>query len=267
MSSLCHLKTGAICCCGTINQWPSFLHWCRICIRCYPQITSVYLTSQRKGYIVYHSMPSAWREASNVTRRHNTMNASSSSCRCSHSYSENWSPGFNHWIVTDSALLGYDIKIETGNHKNINKNPVAEKAVQELEREILQCDPSGDPISATTLASAVSRLNTRIRNRGLSAYEMWFRREQHTNTYLTSPVDTDLIKAQHELRLKSHSIDKNKHGGKPPSPPALKSGDLVYLRTKGNKSQARRRYIVVSTEPPFCFVWKFTDTQFRKRTY
>ena len=175
-------------------------------------------------------------------------------------------PGFNP-LVNDSALLNYNIKIETGDHKNINKNPVAEKAVQELEREILQCDPSGDPVSASTLAAAVSRLNTRIRNRGLSAYEMWFRREQHTNTCLTSHIDADLIKAQHELRLKSHSVDKTKHGRKPPSPPALKSGDLVYLRTEGNKSQARGRYVVISTEPPFCFVRKFTDTQFRKRTY
>ena len=96
---------------------------------------------------------------------------------------------------------------------------------------------------------------------------MWFRREQHTNSCINAPNDVDLINSQHENRLKSHSYDKNKHGRKPPPTPTLNTGDIVYLRTEGNKSQARNRYLVVSIESPFCYVRKFTDTQFRKKTY
>ena len=175
-------------------------------------------------------------------------------------------PGFDP-LVNDSILSGYNIKVEVGEHKNINKNPVAEKGVQELEREILQADPSGDPISTVTLAAAVSRLNTRIRNRGLSSYEMWFRREQHTNSQITTPNDAELIQAQHELRIKSHSVDKKKSNRKIPSTSSLKPGDIVYLRTEGNKTQARGRYVIISIDSPYCLIRKFTDTQFRKKTY
>ena len=154
-------------------------------------------------------------------------------------------PGFDP-LVNDSILSGYNIKVEVGEHKNINKNPVAEKGVQELEREILQADPSGDPISTVTLAAAVSRLNTRIRNRGLSSYEMWFRREQHTNSQITTPNDAELIQAQHELRIKSHSVEKKKSNRKISSTSSLKPGDIVYLRTEGNKTQARGRYVIIS---------------------
>ena len=104
-------------------------------------------------------------------------------------------PGFQA-LARDHSLIEFNISLDLGQSKNINKNPIAEKAVQELEKEILQQDPSGDPISSVSLACAVSRLNTRIRNRGSPAHEMWFQREQFTNIQFYTP-DDHLITSQH----------------------------------------------------------------------
>ena len=40
-------------------------------------------------------------------------------------------------LVSDSLLAQHRISLELGRAKNLNKNPVAEKAVQELEEELL----------------------------------------------------------------------------------------------------------------------------------
>ena len=49
-------------------------------------------------------------------------------------------PGFKS-LVNDQLLQQHRIVLELGNSKNANKNPVAEKAVQELEIELLRQDP------------------------------------------------------------------------------------------------------------------------------
>ena len=69
--------------------------------------------------------------------------------------------------------------------KNVNKNPVAEKAIAELESEILRQDPTGDTLTAVTLSLAIARLNSRIRFSGLSSQELFFGSEASlpTNNY------------------------------------------------------------------------------------
>ena len=63
--------------------------------------------------------------------------------------------------------------MEIGRVKNPNKrNPVVEKYVAELGDELLRIWPEGGTITALSLAVATANLNTRIRNRGLSAREM-----------------------------------------------------------------------------------------------
>ena len=47
-------------------------------------------------------------------------------------------PGFKA-LVNDQLLNRRRISIELGRSKNVNKNPVAERAIQELEDEILYC--------------------------------------------------------------------------------------------------------------------------------
>ena len=59
---------------------------------------------------------------------------------------------------------------------------------------------------------------------------------------------------------------KNPRGLVPDSPP-VQVGDLVYLVSDKDKSRARDRYIVVSTDPPWCFVKKFCGSQLRASSY
>ena len=52
-----------------------------------------------------------------------------------------------------------------------------------------------------------------------------------------------------------------------PDVPELEIGDLVYLHCDKNKSRTRDRYLVVSTEPTWCSIRKFTGNQLRKCAY
>ena len=104
-------------------------------------------------------------------------------------------PGFSA-LINDDLLQTHRICIEVGRIKNINTNPVAEKAIQEVEDELLREDPSGGPVSVTSLATALARLNSQIRERGISAREALFQQNMFSNTLL--PIDDrELLSHQH----------------------------------------------------------------------
>jgi hypothetical protein len=176
-------------------------------------------------------------------------------------------PGFVA-LVDDSLLREHHICIEIGRVKNINKNPVAEKAIQELEGEILRHDPTGGSITQFQLSIILSHLNSRIRSRGLSAREMMFQRDQFTNTEL--PVsDRELAIEQNEQRSMNHSHSER---AKTPMKTAIPSynirvGDLVYLYCDRNKSRGRDRYLVVSLDGIWCSIRKFVGKQLRSTSY
>ena len=158
--------------------------------------------------------------------------------------------------------------IELGQAKNPNKNPVAERAVQELETELLRQEPLGEAVSPLTLAVATSALNSRIRSRGLSSREMWTQRDQFSNQQLPL-ADDQLIALQHEQRLSNHPHSERSkaplHKRRPTA--LIDVGDLVYLHSDWNKSRARDRYLVVAIDPPFCDIKKFIGSQLRSSSY
>ena len=176
-------------------------------------------------------------------------------------------PGFRA-LTSDALLKSSRIIIDLGRTKNVNKNPVGERAIQEMELEILKQSPGGGMITQNTLAFATARLNTRIRCSGLSSREMLYQRDQYNNEQLPV-VDRTLILEKHSKRLCNHkSSEITKAGGKPPLKKALCDvGDLVYLYQDGNKNKARDRYLVVSVDPNFYSVKKFTGAQLRKSSY
>ena len=106
-------------------------------------------------------------------------------------------------LKDDSVLRKHRIALEIGRIRNHNKNPVAEKAVQELELELLRQDPLGGPVSTVVLSVAIATLNSQIHSRGLSAREMWTQRDQFSNSQIPL-TDHDLISKQHELHLTNH---------------------------------------------------------------
>ena len=87
---------------------------------------------------------------------------------------------------------------------------------------------------------------------------------------LQLPVDNrTLIEQQHYKRVENHPYSE---GGKAPSGdrapfPDICVRDLVYLYCDRNKSQARDRYLVVSTEQLWCNIRKFKGNKLRSASY
>ena len=177
-------------------------------------------------------------------------------------------PGFSA-LHNDKDLLSHGIKLELGHAKNPNKNPVAERAVEELGLELLNISPEGGPISRVTLALATANLNSRIRRDGLSACELWTQRDQLTGEQLPI-VDRQVILNQHHSRLQNHpSSSVSKAGGKPRLPyPTVSVGTLVSLVCDKSKLAAREKYLIVGlTDSNTCQLRKFTSSQFRSKVY
>ena len=156
-------------------------------------------------------------------------------------------------LVDDKFLQKHRITLELGCAKNPNKNPVAEKAILELEGELLREDPLGGAVTPLALTIATTALNSRIRSRGLSSREMWSQRDQFSNAQISLPDDV-LITTQHKQRLKNHPYSEC---SKAPQPHThnratvqIDVGDLVYLHSDMNKSRAQDRYLVVAIDPP-----------------
>ena len=176
-------------------------------------------------------------------------------------------PGFQA-LVSDKLLAKERIILELGRIKNPNKNPVAEKAVQELEEELLRHDPLNSSISAMTLSIVTARLNSRIRSRGLSAREMWTHRDQFTHEQI--PVDDkQLIIEQQTIRENNHEHSERSKtpSNSRPHTPNLSVGDIVYLSHERHKTHNRPRYLVTHVDGTWVNVAKFIGSQLRSTTY
>ena len=171
-------------------------------------------------------------------------------------------------LVNDPVLLENGLVVEVGRVKNVNKNPVAEKAIEELGNEILRLNPSGGPMSDISLAKATALLNSRVRRDGLSSREIWTQRDQVTGAQLPFQ-DSQIIDSQQASRRQNHKYsEKSKsHGKGPRQSDNIQVGSLVYIINEGDKTQAREKYIVISTDNGWCKVRKFTDNQFRAKIY
>ena len=112
--------------------------------------------------------------------------------------------------------------------KNPNKNPVAERAVQEFEDELLKHNLPGI-ITERELAVVTARLNSRIRSRGISAREMLFQRDQHTNEQIPLS-DRDMIEIQHAQRTSNHQFSEVSKcpSRRPLSESTVAVGDIVW---------------------------------------
>ncbi|PFX17944.1 hypothetical protein AWC38_SpisGene17719 [Stylophora pistillata] len=83
-------------------------------------------------------------------------------------------------LTTDPILLSQGITLEIGRVKNLNKNPVAERAIEAIGLEVLNLFPEGRPVSDVTLALATANMNSCILHDGLLASEVCTQRDQLT---------------------------------------------------------------------------------------
>lgn len=172
-------------------------------------------------------------------------------------------PGFQS-LIDDSILQTYNISVEIGHRKNRNKNPVAERAVQEMEIELLKVDPAGNPADNASLTVACNHLNSRIRSRGLSSREMFWQRDQFNNCQITTS-DEALITLQHQQQEANHLPSERVKAPnclrRPPC--AARIGDLVHIYSDQSKLQCRDRYYVCDVQPTYLTLRKLTDIHFR----
>ncbi len=171
-------------------------------------------------------------------------------------------------LVNDPLLLRHGLKLEVGRLKNKNKNPIAEKAVLELEIELRKCFPDGRPVTPSQLAVTVATLNKRIRGRGLSAKEMLQQRDNVTGEKLNIS-DKYLAEQQYKNRLANHGPSARSKASITTSTTksCITPGDLVFLKDDGTKHTARERYIVTGCNKQFITLNKLTGNQFRSKKY
>ncbi len=171
-------------------------------------------------------------------------------------------------LCKDPHFNKLGITLEMGRTKNRNKNPVAEKAIQELEHELRRSYPEGDPVTQDQLAIVTATLNMRVRNRGLSAREIVFQRDPHTGEQLQIS-DNELAAEQHLTRIKNHqtSAISQSSSNKLAKQAHVQIGSLIYIKSEGNKHQAREIYIVADTKPEYLVAQKLTQSQIRAKRY
>ena len=176
-------------------------------------------------------------------------------------------PGFLP-LKGDVTLSSHNIHLDYGRIHNKNKNPVIEKGIRELGSEILRVQPEGGAITGEQLAVIVNQLNSRIRNRGLSAWEILCQRNQFTGEQLDLN-DLVLSEQQAQQRVANQEYSsKHKARGNPPAQEAdVVKGSLVYIKSDGDKTRGRDRYMVVEVDNGSCILQKFVKSQLRSKRY
>ena len=142
-------------------------------------------------------------------------------------------------LAKDKSLEEFGVILDIGHPKNINHNPVSEKAIKELRTEIVRLSPHGGPISDKTLALATENLNSRIRHTGRSAKELWTARDQVSGANL-SISDLMISEKQHNMRKASHKSSAKYESRNAPEVqlPSISKGDSVYIKSDWAKKQS-----------------------------
>ena len=170
----------------------------------------------------------------------------------------------------ESYLAKYNIKLDIGRTLNRNKNPQAENANKEVEKEILRIWPNGKFMNNIDMAMVMKNVNSRIRYNGHAPKEILLRRDLISHQE-KSIVDNEVITSQAENRA-ANSQHQSKHLEKTrKKSPAqtFQVGQLVFVRSLLTKSKARELYIVeeVKQADPIIYVIRKATGKLRRTTY
>ena len=160
-------------------------------------------------------------------------------------------------LKDDKILAEHDIFLEIGHEKNVNKNSVAEKGIQELEHELLRISPTSQSLNEISLAKATHSLNSRIRYTHKSARELLLKRDQFTGHALDIN-DKDIS----DLQFSRRSCDnKRKISSKSPNDnePHYIAGDIVFVISDKDKHKNRDAYVVIGVEDNMVEIVKATN--------
>ena len=157
-------------------------------------------------------------------------------------------PGFLSLVkCKDKDLENLRINIDISDSKNKNGVAIVDKAIQELEKEIVAISPENKPLSSSDLAKCTISLNSRIRNRDLSSYEIMFSREQNTGENI-SLDDKSMGETKMKLKEKNHKYSEQSkfENAKEPNSAEAEKGDFVFLKKDGGKHKLRDLYLVTA---------------------
>ena len=138
-----------------------------------------------------------------------------------------------------SILKKLSIFVDMGRTLNKNKNPIAENCIKEFHKERLRLNILPGRLTEIDRAMITKNMNSRVRERGFTAKEMAFNRDQINNN--VKPVsDEKLSSEQTRKRVEKHNKPAVSHK---PEPFAV--GDDVYLKDDKTKMRGREKYKIV----------------------
>ena len=171
-------------------------------------------------------------------------------------------------LKDDPALSSLRLSITIGDTLNRNHNPLAEAAIGELKRELLNLSVQHQPISQAILSIATRNLNSRIRAEGRSAMELLTGRDALTNKNFV--IDDSLLKTNLQDRRDSQHKASLKHNSKTRVNVETKQysqGDIVMFRESNNLDSPRDTYVVVTDNSGEHVEVRKLAKQLRVKTY
>ena len=149
----------------------------------------------------------------------------------------------------DQQLQANGIDLVLEDHGNPNSNCTVDKTIQELEAELKRISPDGGKVDAGTLSLAISTLNGKVREHGLSSSQVHFSRDANTGTNLNLD-DAKLAQTKDDRKAKTNPITARSkaRGGKEHIRAEVEPGGIVYLRSDGDKHTARNPMLVTAVD-------------------
>ena len=170
----------------------------------------------------------------------------------------------------DTYLSKYNITLDIGRRLNRNKNPQAENAIKEVEKEILRIWPNGKFLNNLDLAMVMKNVNSRIRYNGLAPREILLRRDLLTNEE-KNVKDKLVVEVQSENRSTNNTHQERFLGKLRKKTPAqsFPVGTLVFVRSELSKLKARELYIVEERldKDPVAYIIRKAGGKLRKTVY
>ena len=148
-----------------------------------------------------------------------------------------------------NELKELGLALDLGEAMNKNSTALVDRKMQELEAEIKKLSPSHNFISSKMLAKATAVVNEKIRNQGLSAKEIIFSRDQHSQDNLLLR-DGDISKSvMREREQNNYYSSKSKAKiDKIASPARASKGNLVFYKDDESKHKCRDLYLVTDSD-------------------
>ena len=126
----------------------------------------------------------------------------------------------------------HKIKIVIGRTTNINKNPVAENAVKECEKEICKYKHHTQQLTEDDLVVISKIMNERVRNRGMAAKEILIKRDVLTGAD-KKIEDNKLSELQMDKRMKTRKVRGRRADQQDlRDEQTFHVGDAVYLKNQ-----------------------------------